>query len=93
MNRFYTIIISIFALFMALGEAKTSAVDSVELAKEVTIYRDTYGVPHVFGPTDESVAFGLGYAQAEDNLPRLHQSLMESLGRVAELEGSKENIH
>ena len=92
MNRF-TIIISIFALFMAPGEAKTSAVDSDELAKEVTIYRDTYGVPHIFGQTDESVAFGLGYAQAEDNLPRIHQSLMEALGRVAELEGSKENIN
>jgi acyl-homoserine lactone acylase PvdQ len=36
------------------------------LAKNVTIYRDTYGVPHVFGRTDASTAFGFAYAQAED---------------------------
>ncbi|HIE27452.1 TPA: hypothetical protein EYP66_09215 [Candidatus Poribacteria bacterium] len=95
MNRFYfkLIIISIFTLFTVFVGVKASAVNSAELAKEVTIYRDTYGVPHIFGPTDESVAFGLGYAQAEDNLPRIHRSLMEALGRVAELEGSKENIN
>jgi penicillin amidase/acyl-homoserine-lactone acylase len=105
MNRFYAkwIIISIFALFtppllkaggiMAYGDTKMPAADSAELAKEVTIYRDTYGVPHILGTTDESVAFGLGYAQSEDNLSRIYQSLMEALGRISELEGSKENIN
>ena len=33
----------------------------------VTIYRDSYGIPHVFGATDAATAFGFGYAQAEDN--------------------------
>src|SRR6185503_8989216 len=37
------------------------------LARTVTIYRDTYGVPHVFGRTDASTVFGFAYAQAEDN--------------------------
>ncbi len=34
----------------------------------VTIYRDTHDVPHVYGDTDRSAAFGAGYAQAEDRL-------------------------
>src|SRR3954447_2028453 len=34
----------------------------------VTIYRDTHDVPHVYGDTDQSAAFGAGYAQAEDRL-------------------------
>jgi acyl-homoserine lactone acylase PvdQ len=34
----------------------------------VTIYRDTNDVPHVYGNTDQSMAFGAGYAQAEDRL-------------------------
>ena len=34
----------------------------------VTIYRDTHDVPHVYGNTDQSMAFGAGYAQAEDRL-------------------------
>jgi acyl-homoserine lactone acylase PvdQ len=37
------------------------------LARSVTIYRDTYGVPHVYGPTDAACVFGYAYAQAEDN--------------------------
>ncbi len=34
----------------------------------VTIYRDTHEVPHVYGTTDAAMAFGAGYAQAEDRL-------------------------
>jgi acyl-homoserine lactone acylase PvdQ len=34
----------------------------------VTIYRDTHDVPHIYGNTDASMAFGAGYAQAEDRL-------------------------
>jgi acyl-homoserine lactone acylase PvdQ len=34
----------------------------------VTIYRDTHDIPHVYGDTDQSMAFGAGYAQAEDRL-------------------------
>jgi hypothetical protein len=35
------------------------------VAKTVTIHRDKYGVPHVYGRTDASVVFGVMYAQAE----------------------------
>ncbi len=34
----------------------------------VTIYRDQHDVPHVYGNTDQTMAFGAGYAQAEDRL-------------------------
>ena len=37
----------------------------IQFAKQVTIYRDTYWVPHIFGKTDEACAFGIGYAQAD----------------------------
>ena len=33
-----------------------------------TIYRDTHDVPHVYGTSDTAMAFGAGYAQAEDRL-------------------------
>jgi len=58
-----------------------------DLAHQVTIYRDRYGVPHVFGRTDASTAFGFGYAQAEDNFPQLENNLVRALGRSAELIG------
>ena len=34
----------------------------------VTIYRDTYDVPHIYADSDKALAFAAGYAQAEDRL-------------------------
>ncbi len=36
--------------------------------ENVTIYRDDWGVPHIYSGTEEGGFYGLGYAQAEDNL-------------------------
>jgi len=60
-----------------------------ELARTVTIYRDTYGVPHVFGRTDASTVFGFAYAQAEDNFWRVEENFINALGRASELYGEK----
>jgi acyl-homoserine-lactone acylase len=67
--------------------AQASAVD--RLAREVTIYRDTYGVPHVFGKTDASTVFGFAYAQAEDNFWRLEENYIAAIGRSAEVDGER----
>ncbi|HET6701733.1 MAG TPA: penicillin acylase family protein [Gemmatimonadaceae bacterium] len=58
-----------------------------DLAARVTIYRDSYGIPHVFGETDASTMFGFAYAQAEDNFWRLEDNYIRSLGRRAEVDG------
>jgi acyl-homoserine-lactone acylase len=59
------------------------------MARSVTIYRDTYGVPHVYGPTDASVVYGLAWAQAEDNFAHLEDNFIRSLGRGAEAHGEE----
>ena len=69
----------------AVGAADRQRME--ELAGSVTIYRDTWGVPHVFGPTDESVMFGAAYARAEDQLPEDEPFFLDALGRRSELEG------
>src|SRR5207247_2339198 len=49
--------------------------------KGVTIIRDQrWGEPHIFGDTDEDMAFGAGYATAEDRLPIME--LLRALGRA-----------
>ena len=55
--------------------------------RDVTIRRDTFGVPHISGKTDADAAFGLMYAQAEDNFWQLETDYARTLGRAAELEG------
>src|SRR6185369_12774885 len=59
------------------------------LANDVTIYRDTYGVPHVFGRTDAATVFGFAYAQAEDNFWRVEENFISALGRSSEVYGEK----
>ena len=59
------------------------------LAKTVTINRDTFGVPHVYGPTDASCVFGFIFAQAEDYFWQIEDSYLRSLGRAAEVYGEK----
>lgn len=61
--------------------------DPAALARSVTIYRDRYGVPHIDGPTDESVIFGFAYCQAEDYLWQIEESYVAGLGRAGELNG------
>jgi len=69
---------------------KTSSDDPLaKLARAVTIYRDTYGVPHVFGRTDASTVFGFAYAQAEDNFWRVEENFILALGRASELYGER----
>lgn len=60
-----------------------------KLARSVTIYRDSFGVPHIFGKTDASVVFGLMYAQGEDNFWQLETDLIRSIGRAAEVDGER----
>jgi len=64
-------------------------VDADLLAKEVTIHRDEYGVPHVLGRSDESVIFGYGYAQAEDFFWQVEDVYILALGRYAEVYGPR----
>jgi acyl-homoserine-lactone acylase len=56
-------------------------------AKRVTIMRDKWGIPHVFGKTDADAVFGLMYAQAEDDFNRVELNYINALGRLAEVEG------
>lgn len=53
----------------------------------VTIKRDRFGVPHIYGPTDASVAYGVAWAQAEDDFEQLEATFLFALGRGAELRG------
>ena len=67
----------------------STAPDAEQLRRMVTIYRDTYGVPHVFGSTDASTVFGFAYAQAEDNFWRVEENFILALGRASELYGER----
>jgi acyl-homoserine lactone acylase PvdQ len=58
-----------------------------ETADNITIIRDNFGVPHIYGKTDADAVFGLLYAQCEDDFNRVEQNYIWATGRLAEVEG------
>jgi acyl-homoserine-lactone acylase len=56
-------------------------------ARRVTIIRDNWGIPHIYGKTDADAVFGLIYAQCEDDFPRVELNYIEKLGRLSEIKG------
>ncbi len=62
-------------------------------ARQVTITRDTWGVPHISGKTDADVVFGLLYTQCEDDFDRVEMNYIDAIGRLAEIEGESALYH
>src|SRR5262249_42866244 len=56
-------------------------------ASRVTITRHDWGLAHVHGRRDADPVFGMIYAQAEDDFPRIEANYLTSLGRTAEADG------
>lgn len=56
-------------------------------AGQITIQRDTWGVPHVFASNLADGAYALGYAQAEDRLEQIFANYRLAIGRAAEVNG------
>lgn len=56
-------------------------------AERIEILRDDYGIAHVYGETDADAVFGMVYAQAEDDFPRVERNYVWAIGRLAEVDG------
>lgn len=56
-------------------------------AKNVTIIRDRWGIPHIYGKTDANTVFGLMYTECQEDFPRVEKNYLEQLGRQAEAYG------
>jgi acyl-homoserine-lactone acylase len=79
----------LFLMLLPMAACWAETPTGGQLAKSVTIYRDAYGVPHVYGPTDASCVFGYLYAQAEDNFWQIEDSYIRGLGRASEIYGER----
>ncbi len=58
--------------------------------QNVTIARDEFGVPHIFGKTDADAAYGLAWAHSEDDFKNIQYNILAGkgmLGRVLGKEG------
>ncbi len=55
-------------LFLLVGAYQVNAQVN---PNNITIARDSFGVPHIFAPTDPEVAYGIAWAHAEDDFETL----------------------
>lgn len=83
------LILFVFFFAACAGLDKTDPKQHNESTSEnaVTIYRDNWGVPHIYAQTEQAGYFGLGYAQAEDELTTLLGMTKWAMGEHAELAG------
>lgn len=83
---------SLFVLILAACStpAEKESLRWQERAANVTIIRDNFGVPHIYGKTDADAVFGLLYAQCEDDFKRVERNYIWATGRLAETEGEEQ---
>ena len=56
---------------------------------DVEILRDSWGVPHIYGTTDEDVAFGFAFAHSEDDFKTFQDVVLQTRGQLASVYGVK----
>jgi acyl-homoserine lactone acylase PvdQ len=56
---------------------------------KTVVYRDTWGVPHIYAPTVEAGAYAIGWTQAEDRPEELLKNFLRATGEIASVEGAK----
>ncbi|MBA4500966.1 penicillin acylase family protein [Marinobacterium sp. 3-1745] len=72
----------------ALSAAILTALPLYADAGEITIKRDTWGVPHVYADTTHDLFYGYGHSVAQDRLYQMEISKRSTQGRMAEILGT-----
>ncbi|MCP4443058.1 MAG: acylase [Aureispira sp.] len=76
----------LLTLISILNTSYAQTTDKIN-PKDVTIARDKWGVPHIYGKTDADAVYGFVWAQAEDNFELMQHSWAATKGRAAEILG------
>ncbi|MFX0082547.1 MAG: penicillin acylase family protein [Candidatus Hodarchaeota archaeon] len=78
-------LLSIIILFLIIPITPTNACGWRWNRRKITIIRDNYGVPHIYARTKEGLAFGCGYAMAQDRLWQADLYRRIAFGSLAEI--------
>ena len=57
--------------------------------QNITIARDSFGVPHIFGKTDADAAYGLAWAHSEDDFKDIQENLLAAKGLLGSVLGKE----
>jgi acyl-homoserine-lactone acylase len=87
MKHIYLLLFLVPAQLLAQPFTQSEISKWQQQAQHVTIIRDNWGIPHIYGKTDADAVFGLLYAQCEDDFKRVEMNYIEKLGRMSEIKG------
>jgi acyl-homoserine-lactone acylase len=81
-NILYKVSVLLLAALLTPGRSFTQ----VDPAR-IDIVRDSFGVPHIFAPTDAEVAYGLAWAHSEDDFSTLQTCFLAAKGLLGRVKG------
>jgi acyl-homoserine-lactone acylase len=79
-----------FLLPVSGAQAPRAASNADPDAGKTVVYRDEYGVPHIYAPSAEAGLYAMGYCQAEDRLEELLKNYMRGMGEACAAVGQSE---
>lgn len=90
------IVLVLFAGYFLLTNIKKVAIPDYNknfqvsgLTSEVTILRDTFGIPHIFAENEKDLYRAVGFAMAQDRLWQMDLLRRVTQGRLSEILGNK----
>lgn len=66
-------------------EAETVYIDT--LSDKVTVYRDEWGIPHIYAEGEEDLSFAMGYLHAQDRFFQMDMARRDARGLLSEVLG------
>lgn len=75
----------LLALFLLVSLKSSAQIDPTR----ITIARDSFGIPHIFAPTDPEVAYGIAWAHAEDDFETLQLVVLSGKAKLGTGLGKK----
>jgi acyl-homoserine-lactone acylase len=76
-------VFAVIALFIASAGTAQTKIDP----SKIDIVRDSFGVPHIFAKTDAEVAYGLAWANAEDDFKSMQEVVLPAKGLMGRVQG------
>jgi penicillin amidase len=65
----------------------SETIQSSQITNDVQVYRDQWGIPHIYGSSETDIIYALGYVHAQDRLFQMEMARRQSRGRLSEILG------
>ncbi len=79
------------AIFLVVSQVHSYSYCQNINPKDITIVRDKWGVPHIYGKTDADAAYGLAWANCEDDFVSVQEAILSG-SKVYSLHKGKEGL-